>query len=58
MNLISNEKAGRPPPEGLMRPQSLPETLGSGLTLCQSLPETLGSSLTACQSLPKTLAAV
>ncbi|GEM_PF-5299241 len=31
MNLISNEKAGRPPPEGLMRPQSLPETIGGGL---------------------------
>ena len=31
MNLIFNEKAGRPPPEGLLRPQSLPKTLGSGL---------------------------
>lgn len=31
MNLIFNEKVGRPPPEGLMRPQSLPETLGDGL---------------------------
>ncbi len=31
MNLIFNDKAGRPPPEGLLRPQSLPETLGSSL---------------------------